>query len=135
MLPPLFVTELHNYGCADITSLNEMLTCSCDKHTHVFSSQLAPIIRFYFMKQEEISCIDQHFLAFCNITFRMSKLNIFICHTSSSRNNSKHIWYLTNYFQIKETIFIILSEVLYQQSNVASNASIYSILFVQIAPY
>ena len=45
--PPLFVTELHNYGCADITSLNEMLTCSWDKHTHVFSSQLAPSIRFY----------------------------------------------------------------------------------------
>ena len=47
--PSLFVTELHNNGCADITSLNEMLTCSWDKHTHVFSSQLAPInsIRFY----------------------------------------------------------------------------------------
>ena len=45
------------------------------------------------MKQEEISCIDQHFLAFCHITFRKSKLYVFICHTSSSRNNSKHIIY------------------------------------------
>ena len=65
------------------------------------------------MKQEEISCIDKLFLAFCHITFRKSILNIFICHTSSSRNNSKHIWYLINYFQIKETtcIFIFLSEV------------------------
>ena len=65
------------------------------------------------MEQDEISCIDQHlgFLAFCLITFRKSKLNIFICHTSSSRNNSKHIWHLINEFQIKETIFIFLSGV------------------------
>ena len=63
------------------------------------------------MKQEEISCIVQHFLALCHITFRKSKLNIFICYTSSSINNSKHIWSLINYFQIKETIFIFLSEV------------------------
>ena len=111
--PTLFVTELHNYGCADITSLNEMLTCSWDKHTHVFSSQLAPSIRFYILwnKKKKISCIDQHFLAFCHITFRKSKLNIFICHTSSSRNNSKYVWSLINYFQIKEIIFIFLSEV------------------------
>ena len=47
--PLLFVTEIHNFGCADITSLNEMLTCSWDKHTHVFSFQLAPSIRFYIL--------------------------------------------------------------------------------------
>ena len=35
------------HGCADITSLNEMLTYSWGKHTHVFSSQLSPSIRFY----------------------------------------------------------------------------------------
>ena len=33
--PPLFVTELHNYGCAG--------------HKHVFLSQLAPSIRFYIL--------------------------------------------------------------------------------------
>ena len=99
--------------CKSITSLNEMLTCSWDKHTDVSSSQLAPSIRFYILwnKIEEISCIDQHFLVFFYITFCKSKLNIFICHTSSSRNNSKHIWSLIDYFKIKETIFIFLSEV------------------------
>ena len=53
--PPLFVTEIHNYGCADITSLNEMLTCSWDKHSHVFSFQLAPSIRFYILLKSELS--------------------------------------------------------------------------------
>ena len=49
IVPQPFVTELHNYGWTNITSLNEMLTCSWDKHTHVFSSQLAPSIRFYIL--------------------------------------------------------------------------------------
>ena len=100
---PFFVTELHNYGCADITSLNEMFTCSWDKHTHVFSSQLAPTVfgfKFYVKRRNKL-----HRSTFCK-----SKLIIFICHNSSSRNDSKCIWSLINYFQIKE-IFIFLSEV------------------------
>ena len=86
------------------------------------------------MKQEEISCIDQHFLAFCHITFRKSILNIFICHTSSSRNNSKHMVSYQLFPDQGNYIYIPVRS-LYKLSNVASNASIYSILFVQLASY
>ena len=113
-LPLLFVTELHNYGCADISSLNEMLILAPGTNIHTcFDPSLLLVFGFIFYERRRNKLHRSHFLAFCHITFRKSKLNIFICNTSSSRNDSEHniIWSLTNYFQIKETIFIILSEV------------------------
>ena len=63
------------------------------------------------MKQEEISCIDQHFLAFCHITFRKSKLKIFLFVTLQALEIFQTYMVSYQLFLDQGTIIIFLSEV------------------------